>query len=713
MSTEPDRATETPEEPFVVNTDDRHEADIPSGATSGVDNPTREPRDLEPLMSPGPTPLPREMIRLLERQIKAQLPDSPPPPSLPRDSPDAARAGQGSVELVTDDGTATRLIRPRRVRAPMSWARQAAVLSASFVAVLAALNVAVIAYHAVRAQGELNGARSMLTQARTAIAADDVDAALAAVIGMRSKTVAAEASTSGSVWHVDEHLPFVGSSLRSVASLSTSVDDITATALPQLTRSVTSLKGGELRDADGSLNLRLVEETAGSLDVATASLISARADVAALPAHPLIGAVGNARSQLLGQIDGLLTDLNGADQAARLAPAMLGANGPRKYFLALMNPAEARGAGGLVGAYAVVVAERGVLRLEKVGIDDDFPPFIVPATTVSPDFTARWRSLDGDTDIRSATDSPHFPWDAEVITEMWRKRTGERLDGVIALDPAAAGALVPDDHPLMLSDGTTLTGAQLPTYVEQTLYAKFGSSGDQAPRKLELEEIERGLFTTLQSVDDPAATLRALGRAAGERKLFLESTHPDEQAILAATPLGGAMPDTPGPFVGLSIYNAIGNKMDAYLQRGITWTAGACPSPGGARLLTTAVTLDNQAPLARLAGEVAGNHAPDLGPRPAGSNRSWVSVYGSVGAIPVSATLDGAPVSVRVQTERSHPVVGIYVDLAPRQSRVLTITWRDARTVDSEGKPVSLAPQAPFVQPLVKPARTHVAVLTC
>ena len=435
-------------------------------------------------------------------------------------------------------------VRPRRD--PIPRPKLALLLTAGFVGFLVVLNLAVVAFHVVRARNQLDSARQTLQAARASISAGDLDKALTQVSGMHAKTQAAASSTSGAVWHFDEHLPLIGGSLTSAGSLARSVNDIAANALPGLTRSVTNLKGGRLRNADGTLNLALIQDTAGSLTTTTAVLTRARAQVAALPAHPLIGAVGSARTQLLGQIDGLLTDLNGASEAARLAPAMLGADGPRKYFLALENPAESRGAGGLIGAYGIVVADKGRLSLETVGVDDDFPPFQTPVINVSPEFTNRWRVFNADVDIRDATASPHFPWDAQDITQLWYRFKDEKVDGVIALDPAAAASLIQPGQPLVLSDGTTLTNKTFATYVEQTLYAKFAND-EQTGRKLELEDIERGLFKNLQSGSNPEGTLKALGHAAGARELLLESNHPDEQAILAGTPLGGAMPRHPRP----------------------------------------------------------------------------------------------------------------------------------------------------------------------
>lgn len=52
-------------------------------------------------------------------------------------------------------------------------------------------------------------------------------------------------------------------------------------------------------------------------------------------------------------------------------PSMLGADGPRRYVAVFENTAEARGTGGLPGAFAVLRAERGRLSFEHFGNDTE------------------------------------------------------------------------------------------------------------------------------------------------------------------------------------------------------------------------------------------------------------------------------------------------------------------------------------------------------
>ena len=59
--------------------------------------------------------------------------------------------------------------------------------------------------------------------------------------------------------------------------------------------------------------------------------------------------------------------LDSALAAVRMAPDMLGADGPRRYLLLFTTPSEARGLGGFIGSYAELTADEGRLVLSNSG----------------------------------------------------------------------------------------------------------------------------------------------------------------------------------------------------------------------------------------------------------------------------------------------------------------------------------------------------------
>ena len=83
-------------------------------------------------------------------------------------------------------------------------------------------------------------------------------------------------------------------------------------------------------------------------------------------------------------------------------------------------------------------------------------------------------------------------------------------------------------------------------------------------------------------VDAPAMTpalFRATERGAAERRILLWSSDPAVEAELSPTEVSGVIPVTRQPYVGLSIVNDAGNKLDYYLDRSLTWQREGCGPP--------------------------------------------------------------------------------------------------------------------------------------
>jgi len=602
----------------------------------------------------------------------------------------------GSVVTTTEqEGVRRNPSRPLRTRLLRAALRTLLVLL-----VLLVVDAAWVGVRGVLARRHLTAARVSLTDARDAlVAGHDAGAVLDRA---RHETAAARRLTGDPVWHLDGHLPVVGSTFQTAAVVAEQGERLAA-ALPAVSAGVEDLRRGGLL-AGRRIDLRRLATDGAGVVAADDVLRSARAAVGAAPAHPAVHAVEQARADLLGLLSDAQARFDGIATAVRVAPAMLGADGPRRYFAALQNTAEARGTGGLMGTWAVLLADHGALTLQQKGSDADLPDFGSPVLDPAPDFAARWGQFHADTIWRDANASPHFPWAAQVWLAMWQARRHEHLDGVISLDPTAAGYLVAATRPVRLTDGSTIAGPDLTEFAESRLYARYPRDADSTARRAVLVGLVGQLFDHLGQPTDTRALLSALGRAAGERRLLLASARPQEQSLLETTPVAGVLPDVPGPFAGIALFNGIGNKMDYYLDRTVTWTAGPCAAPGAARTVTTSVTLHDDAPTTPLPPYVAKPTATGQRSRPDGSNRSWVSVYGSVGAVAVRATLDGHDVPVATQSERGHPVVAAYVDLAPRQSGTLVVTWQD---------PSRGAPAPVLLPPLVRDPVVHADVGTC
>ncbi len=612
-------------------------------------------------------------------------------------------SGVAALGLRTPPGArskARRSGRPRPGGLGPGWTRRAW-LCGAVVAALVVLAVLWVGLRFVQVRGHLEAARRDVALARDEVRQGHLAAAITAARSAQQATTATRGLASDPVWSLVARLPVAGSTLVVVQGVSRAADELATRVLPPLTAAADDLRAEHLRlPGGGGVDLGRLTSAGASLRSARSAVGDIRATVAGLPSRTLLGAAAGARSTLLEQLDQLDRQFRGAQTAVDLAPPMLGAQGPRRYFLALENTAEARGTGGIIGAYGVVLADHGRLSLDRAGGDGDLPVFSSPQTTISPEFTARWGDFGPAEDFRNANLSPHFPWAATILSALWLRSAHEQVDGVVALDPTAAGALLTATGPADLPDGTRLPGSELTAFVEKTLYQRYA---DRGQRQDALTAVQRAIFGRLTAAGgDPAPLLAALSRATGEGRLLLASNHANEQAALATTSAGGALPDTPGPYAGLVLTNASGDKLDYYLDRDVSWQAGPCAGPR--RTTTLTATLTNTAPASGLPPYVTGEATVGRTVAPY-SLKEYVSVYGTAGGQLSHVEVDGQSAVAIPGTERGHPVASLYVTLPAAGGRhTITVTWDE---------PSSGAVQPLHVQPLVRDASVTSSVPDC
>jgi hypothetical protein len=195
--------------------------------------------------------------------------------------------------------------------------------------------------------------------------------------------------------------------------------------------------------------------------------------------------------------------------------------------------------------------------------------------------------------------------------------------------------------------------------------------------------------------------VRAAARAAGERRLLVWSSHPDVQAVLMNSDFGGTVPDTSAPFVGVTVINASGNKLDYYLDRSVQWQRSGC---GSSRSVIATVTLTNNAPASGLSSYVAGrNDYPSYATKP-GDNRILVSYFATEGATLEAATLNGKVKAVFPQRENGHPVYQFDVELPRGVPQTLTLSLTE---------PAGIGDPWLMKQPLVRPLQMSILDQKC
>jgi hypothetical protein len=301
---------------------------------------------------------------------------------------------------------------------------------------------------------------------------------------------------------------------------------------------------------------------------------------------------------------------------------------------------------------------------------------IVAPVDLGAEFAARYAGR-GPTRIWANSNlSPHFPYAARIWAAAWREHTGERVDGVIAVDPSTLSRLLRVTGPARMADGTALTADNVVDLTERTSYATYG---DTVERKAFFVEAARAAAGRLTGAFGDAhllpGLLGAVNDAQRDGHLKVWSARAAEQRLLASRPFSGVLPDGPGPFAGLVVNNLAGSKLDYYLDRRLVWAPQGCSRDH--RSVTATVTLTNRAPVSGLPDYVTlRTDEPEHRTRP-GDNRLLVSYYASAGADLTGATLDGRPVLLAPEVERGHPVYTLDLELPAQSSRTLVLHLRE------------------------------------
>ena len=556
---------------------------------------------------------------------------------------------------------------------------------------------------ALMARSQLSQVRAEVHTLRAEISARDWTPARATAADLAKHAHRAHQLTTGPVWAAAAALPSGGEPLRTMRGITSVVDSLGQDALPRVVSASERLDPRTLRRPDGSIDVSRIASVGPGLEMASATMAHARNTLSELPRHTWLSSVDTARVDLLSQLTAIDDTVKSANLAVRILPVMLGRDGPKHYFVAFQNEAEARGTGGLPGAFAIIAADHGKLSFTRFESDIRLGG-ISADVNFGPDYNHLYDGAGTTTLYVNGNLSPNFPYAAQIWASMWQRYSKEHVDGVIAVDPTALSYLLAVTGPAALPDASQVSAANAVALTQSTAYAKFGglNAAATAQRRAYLLGIAAAVSKRILDPHvDSTALARAAGKGAGERRLLVWSADPAVQARLAQTAVAGIIPTTKAPYVGLSIVNDGGNKLDYYLDRSLTWQRAGC---GSTRHTTVTVTLTNNAPASGLSEYVTARSDRRSYPIRPGDNRLEVSYFATQGALMEGVTVAGRPGTASIGVEHGHPVYTVDLELPRGTSRTIVLQLTEPV---GEGEPIVLR------QPLVRPLHVKLDDAAC
>ena len=468
--------------------------------------------------------------------------------------------------------------------------------------------------------------------------------------------------------------------------------------MPSLVNVAQTLQPAQLAPKDGTINLAPIQEISPLLQSADAAVNAAIQDLDGIDQSSLITPIGEAVQTLSTKLSSAADVTGPGAMTARLLPPMLGSEGPRTYLVVFQNPSELRSTGGIFGSFALMTADNGKITIaDQSASSRTIGTFAAPVAPLSAETVALYT----DEIAKFPQDvnfTPDFPTAAALFTQMYQAKGGGAVDGVFAIDPVALSYMLKGAPGIDVGEGLTVTSDNLVETLLSTAYQKFDDA-NQEQRDNFLDSATSKVFSTVMSGDaDPHSIVDGLRKAAGERRVLIYSSNPDEQNDIATTSLAGVMETDPAqPTVGVFMNDGTAAKLGYYLHNEVHVTEGDCRTDGR-RELRVRVVMKYDAPSTGLPDYVSGPNNQQNGPYQLKTN---LLAFAPAGGEVTGAQRDGAQIALRFGDDHGRQVGTSTIDMLPGQTTEIVYTVLGPANVGQPGDvPPSLV-LTPGVNPWV------------
>jgi len=349
----------------------------------------------------------------------------------------------------------------------------------------------------------------------------------------------------------------------------------------------------------------------------------------------------------------------------------VGVERPQRYLVAFQNTAEARGTGGILGAFAIVKFDRGAISIERTGSNAamaSLSEIPVPVTNEFMNLYGKNPAI-----LQNSNLSPHLPFGAEIWMGLWKKQTGQDLDGVIAVDPSSLSYMLRATGPITVN-GREIKSENLVRETLKDAYKRFEK--DNSARKQYLVDIINATSKKLMSGDySKLKMISAIDQGLKEGRILLYSRAENAEKLISKTQLGGYLGTDLNNEYRVVIQNIDASKLDYYLKKEINIVTTSCQTPNKVTVnVAVTNTLNSGKGLPAYVLTRADKNKPaDL---VTGQHKFKVFIYGPVGSSIVSAWRENLKYGIGGQAkERMRPVMVMEVDLAPLESEKLQVNF--------------------------------------
>lgn len=505
--------------------------------------------------------------------------------------------------------------------------------------------VSSLAYGGYGLQSHLSGAADGVKSGEYAQARAEYDRAQASTEQLDRSVGTAQVDVIGAI----PGLSVAVANWRLAASAAGDIADSTG-GLLSLYGDLSGKGGGAKIFSDGAIDLDRLSDLPERVTDANTHLTSAQADLTAIRAEARTASLlDRVRDKALKEMDPIQQAVSALGTIAPVLPDALGANGVRRYLVAIGNQAEMRAAGGAPLSLVLVEFDDGRISIPIKGQTSTqlFPPLNAPVTWWGPAANPFFPGNPRTAPFVVTNTHPNLLFSAQEMAGAWQGGDYPPVDGVVTLDLTAIAAVLDATGPVDSAAYGQVDGARLGQILLIDAYQTFGQA-DADERQQANQQLLDDLLGRLLGGDDLVAAAQAIVSTAPGRHVQFWMTNPQLETLAIESGAAGEVND-PGTGDWSALYTQNGNqsKVDVFQQRNVLVTAQLAED-GSARV-TQQMTVTNATPADR----------PEGPPERIGYETSWLKAAYMM-YVPDQATSYDAsyPSGFTVRPFKNHPQLG-------------------------------------------------------
>ena len=367
--------------------------------------------------------------------------------------------------------------------------------------------------------------------------------------------------------------------------------------------------------SDGAIDLDRLEQIAPRVDTVLADLAAAEANLEAVKAEGMwTGQLNDVRNRALAEMEPVQTAVEVLVDIAPALPLALGADGPRRYLIAIGNQAEMRASFGAPLSLVMVEFDDGRISIPIKGQTSTelFPPLNARVQWFGPAFNPFFVGNQRNRPFVVTNTHPNLLFSGQEMAGAWLGGNYPAVDGVIALDLTAIAAVLDATGPIESAVYGTVDADRIGEILLIEAYEEFGQE-DAIARQQANQDLLDELLSRVLSGDDLINSAQAIASTAPGRHFQVWMKDPQLQMLALDAGMAGVVEDPQtGDWSAMYTQNGNQSKVDVFQQRNQLVVVNL--SEDGSARVRQQLTLTNATPADR----------PEGPPERIGYETSWL-----------------------------------------------------------------------------------------